>query len=120
MFNTDFGTIFVPIDTTVYLENIYFNTINNFAFDYVDKHRKELDAIGANGFEAYFDETPVIYKNYLKFIKAEKIISEKKEELIKHYLKVFMVQQIYDENALYKINQKKDKMISKVLELEGF
>ncbi|MFC2110281.1 S41 family peptidase [Bacteroidota bacterium] len=110
--------VFVPIDTTAYLENFYFNSLNNFTFDYVDKRRKKMKSLKVEDFVASFDLNDEVLKEYFKYIKWDKVVSEEKKKLIKHYLKALVARQAYDEIAFYKINQQQDKMIEKVLELE--
>lgn len=34
--------VFVPIDTTSYMNNFYFIAITNFAFEYVDRNRRQI------------------------------------------------------------------------------
>ncbi|WP_139957269.1 S41 family peptidase [Flavicella sediminum] len=110
--------VFVAIDTTAYLENFYFNSLNNFTFEYADKHRKKMEALSFEDFNASFDANDEVLKEYLKYIKLDKPVPAEKKKLVKHYLKALVARQAYDEVAFYKINQKQDKMIEKVLELE--
>ena len=110
--------IFVPIDTTAYMENFHFNSLNTFSFDYVDNHREEFENLNFEEFDVLFDSNDEVLKEYFEFIKFTEKVPSNKKETLKHYLKALIARQAYDENAFYKVNQKKDNMLSKVLELE--
>lgn len=110
--------VFVPIDTVGYINNLYLNSLNNFVFDYVDKHRADFKGISFGDFKTGFDKDDIIFKAYLKrlgkFVKPHKI--PKKQ--IKFYLKAFFARELFDTNAFYKIYNQHDKMIEKVLTLK--
>ncbi|MGY0407199.1 MAG: S41 family peptidase [Polaribacter sp.] len=110
--------VFVAIDTTAYMPNFYFNTINNFAFNYVDNHRKELEKWTFTTFNTNFDKNEAIYDNYLAEIKDKVIPSIKAKKSIQKYLKATIASALFGDIGFYKILQKDDKMIQKVLELE--
>jgi len=109
--------IFVPIDTLGYLNSLYFNSLNNFVFNYIDSHRADFKNLSFTDFKANFDKDNHIFDAYLKsisrFVKPHKI--PKKQ--IKFYLKAFFARELFDTNAFYEIYNKKDKMIAKVLTL---
>ena len=121
--------VFVAIDTASYLNNFYFNTIQNFAFDLVDKNRKEFTEITLDAFITSYD-IDTAYKTYLNTFNrtlrdARPRLSgritpknKKREALIKQYLKATIASQIYGDEGFYRIIQSDDKMILKVLELE--
>jgi carboxyl-terminal processing protease len=110
--------VFVPIDTTSYMENFHYNSLNTFSFDYVDNHRKEFENLAFDEFDVLFDSDDEVLEEYFKFIKFKEKISSDKKETLKHYLKALTARQAYDENAFFKVNQKKDNMLFKVLEIE--
>ena len=110
--------VFVAVDTTAYVERGYFSRLNEFTFDYADVHRAELLTKGFEYFEANFDGDGEVFKAFLKEIKVEKIASKDKRELLQHYLKILIARQAFDEIAFSKLNNKRDPMILKVLELE--
>lgn len=110
--------VFVPIDTTSYLENGYFSKLNRFTFNYADANRVELLESGFDNFEKDFDKNDEILRVFLKEARADKNISDEKKNLIKHYLKALMARQVFDETSFSIINNKRDPMILKVLELE--
>ena len=109
--------VFVPIDTIGYLNSLYFNSLNNFVFDYVDKHRASFKNITFKEFKKNFDKDDKILQAYIKrinkFVKPNKI--PKKQ--IRFYLKAFFARELFDTNAFYEIYNQKDKMIAKVLTL---
>jgi carboxyl-terminal processing protease len=109
--------VFVPIDTVGYLNGLYFNSLNNFVFDYVDVHRSDFNNLSFTDFKKNFDKDNKIFKAYLKrlsgFIKPHKI--PKKQ--IKFYLKAVFARELFDDNAFYEMYNKEDDMIAKVLTL---
>ena len=120
--------VFVAVDTTSYLNNFYFNTIQNFAFDLVDQNRKEFASIGIDDFISSYP-IDTAYKNYLEQINTRISDSrrrlnnlynpsEKSIQIIKQYLKATIASQIYGDEGFYRIIQSDDKMLLKVLELD--
>ncbi|MCF6213884.1 MAG: S41 family peptidase [Flavobacteriaceae bacterium] len=110
--------VFVPIDTVGYLNGLYFNSLNNFVFDYVDKHRADFKDLTFKIFKRNFDKDNKILNTYLKrlsgFVKPHKI--PKKQ--IKFYLKAVFARELFDNNAFYEMYNKEDDMIAKVLSLK--
>ena len=121
--------VFVAIDTTAYLNNFYFNTIQSFAFDSVDNNRKEFSKITLDSFITSYD----IDKAYNSYIESLNISlkdsrrnltgrifpkKEKTRKIIQQYLKASIANQLYGDEGFYRIIQSDDKMILKVLELE--
>jgi len=111
--------VFVAIDTTAYLSNFYFNSINNFAFDYVDNNRKKLSKWSINTFNASFDKDETVLNSYLTTIKRWAKLSDETQESIKKYLKASIASALFGDIGFYKIIHKDDKMLQKVLELES-
>ena len=109
--------VFVSIDTLDYINNLYINSLNNFVFDYVDKHRAEFKNLTFKAFKDSFDKDNKILNSYFKriggFVKPHKI--PKKQ--IRFFLKSFFARELFDMNAFYEIYNKRDKMIDKVLTL---
>ena len=110
--------VFVPIDTVGYLNGLYFNSLNNFVFNYVDNHRKEFKDLNFADFKKNFDKDNKILNIYLKrlngFVKPHKI--PKKQ--IKFYLRAIFAREFFDNNAFYEMYNKDDDMIAKVLSLK--
>jgi len=109
--------VFVPLDTLNYINNLYINSLNNFVFDYVDKHRSDFKDLTFKEFKVNFDKNDKILKIYLKriggFVKSHKI--PKKQ--IRFYLKAFFARELFDMSTFYEIYNQHDKMIEKVLTL---
>jgi carboxyl-terminal processing protease len=110
--------IFVPVDTTSYLENYHFQNLNDFVFEYVDNNRLELSALSLETLQEKMDVNTEMIKNYFDFIQVKKALPKEKTKQIKRYLKMLVVAQLFDQNALAKIRASDDPMIAKVLELE--
>ena len=63
--------VFVAIDTTSYMSNFYFNTINDFAFNYVDSNRNQLKDWTIESFIKDFDKDEKIFASYLNNIQQK-------------------------------------------------
>ncbi len=111
--------VFVAIDTTSYMSNFYFNSVNNFAFDYVDTKRKELLKWTLDSFVSDFDKDETVLDNYFSKIKDKANPSFKTKEGIKKYLKASIANMLFGDVGFYRIIHKDDKMLQKVLELES-
>lgn len=111
--------VFVAIDTTSYMSNFYFNTVNNFAFDYVDNNRKKLSEWEVDHFITDFDTEGKVLSSYLSGIKDRANPSFKTKKSIKKYLKASIANALFGDIGFYKIIHKDDKMLQKVLELES-
>ncbi|MEE9406437.1 MAG: S41 family peptidase [Polaribacter sp.] len=111
--------VFVAIDTTSYMSNYYFNTINNFAFDYVDSNRKDLQKWTVDTFITDFDKDETVFDNYLSDIKDIIKPSFKAKQSIKKYLKASIANALFGDVGFYRITHLEDKMLQKVLELES-
>ncbi len=132
--------VFVPIDTAGYVNAYHFGPVNDFAFEYIDNHRKAFEGMNFEEFDKTFDKNDEIYNKYWKFLASKnKVIKESGSENtennsnkkyldflksdtnkqnLKHYLKAIFARQLFDENAFYKIFNRNDKMIERVLEIE--
>lgn len=64
--------VFVAIDTASYMSNFYFNTINDFAFDYVDNNRAQLSEWTIDRFADEFDKDDKIFKQYINTINSDR------------------------------------------------
>jgi len=110
--------VFVAIDTTSYMSNFYFNTVNNFAFDYVDNNRKSLEKWTVGSFILDFDKDEKIVDSYLSSIKDKAKPSFKTKKSIKKHLKASIANALFGDVGFYRIIHQDDKMLQKVLELE--
>ena len=111
--------VFVPIDTKAYFEDFHINLLNDFVFNYIDNHRKEFNNMPLNYFMDYFDEDNTIFNLYVKKVYKNKHLTEDNKQKIKKYLKALFAREIYNESAFYQVLFQDDKMIEKVLKLEG-
>lgn len=111
--------VFVALDTTSYMSNFYFNSINDFAFNYVDEHRSELKKWTVDDFVDRFDNNETIFDQYLSSIKDSANPSFKTKESIERYLKASIANVLFGDIGFYRIIHQKDKMLQKVLELES-
>ena len=110
--------VFVAIDTTRFFSNYHIRRLNDFVFDYSDTHRKEFENMNLDKFISDFDKDDKIFNSYLQSL-PEKLRDAHGMDTInlKMYLKALFGQQLFDANAYYKIINKNDKMIDKVIEL---
>jgi carboxyl-terminal processing protease len=111
--------VFVPIDTNSYMSNFYFNTITNFAFEFVDTNRKQLEKWNINSFIKGFDTNEKVFNSYLSKIKDKVKTSSKAKQSIKKYLKASIASALFGDIGYYRIIHLEDKMLQKVLELES-
>ena len=109
---------FVSIDTTAYFGAFHFRTMNNFVFNYVDNHRKELEAIPLANFIQNFDNDEKILNQYLDIIKKDYNGEIGDTSYIKIYLKSLFAQFLFDDNAFYLVLNRNDKMLERVKYLE--
>jgi len=111
--------VFVAIDTTSYMNGFYFNSINDFAFDYVDNNRKELQKWTINSFIKNFDNDKSVFNTYLTDIKEIATPNSTTKQSLEKYLKASIANALFGDVGFYRIMHQDDKMIQKVLELES-
>jgi carboxyl-terminal processing protease len=111
--------VFVAIDTTSYMSSFYFNSVNNFAFNYVDSNRKKLSEWTVDNFVTSFDGNDEVLNSYIKFIKDIANPSFQTKKSIKKYLKASIASVLFGDIGFYKIMHQDDNMLLKVLELES-
>ena len=111
--------VFVPIDTTAYLNNFYFRTINNFAFDYVDSDRKNLlNTWTMKSFIKDFDVDGSVFNTYISKV-MDGQPSYKTRQTIQRYLKASIANELFGDIGFNRIIHQDDKMLQRVLELES-
>jgi carboxyl-terminal processing protease len=111
--------VFVPIDTTSYMSNFYFNTINKFAFEYVDTHRKKLEKWNIKSFIKGFDSNEKVFNTYFSEVEGKIKTSFEAKQDIQKYLKASIANVLFGDVGFYRIIHQEDKMLQKVLELES-
>ncbi len=111
--------IFVAIDTTSFLNNFYFRTVNNFSFDYVDGNRKEItEKWSLDDFVKNFDKDDTVFEEYLSKIKELTKVSRRTKETLRTYVKASIANELFGDVGFYRIIHTNDKMLQKVLELD--
>lgn len=111
--------VFVAIDTTVYFNNIHYRKLNNFVFDYADKHRNDFKDLIFDDYAKTFDSDNKIFKTYLESLPSDyQDLNDLEAKNLKKYLKALFAQQIFDINAYYKIINTQDKMLEQVIKLD--
>lgn len=115
--------VFVSIDTTQFLNDIHVVRLRAFAFDYYDTHTTQFDEWDFNRFEREFDLDSAIFDEYKSSLpEAHSTIDPQDEETLRMFLKALFAQQVYDNNAYFKVINQDDKMIREVKRLvkEGY
>jgi carboxyl-terminal processing protease len=111
--------VFVAVDTTSYIENEYFSKINSFTFEYADDNRNELLEQGFEDYDLNTEQQKNILEVFLSETNLERNVSAEKKALLSHYLKALIARQIFDETSFSKINDRRDPMLLKVIELDS-
>ena len=113
--------VFVAIDTTASINTFYFRSVNDFAFDYVDKNRKQITQKWTlNNFVENFDADDAIFQSYLSRIKElNHTVSYRTVETLRRYLKASIANELFGDVGFYRIIHKSDQMLQKVLELDA-
>lgn len=109
--------IFVPIDTSYYLPVSYYKKIHNFAFNYVDKNRKQMNLISIDDFLREFDKDTSVTLKFYDENKTDELSYDFKKAVQK-YLKLSVARELFSDEGWYRLKHKDDKMIQKVFELE--
>ncbi len=118
--------IFVPIDTSKtnsFLNKVFYvGAINTFAFEYSDKHRKELNAFKtAENYINKFEISTAILNEFYVYCENQKLFIGKTDKsktdiALKPYLKAFIGRDAFNKDAYYPIINEKDKCILKAIE----
>lgn len=113
--------VFVAVDTTARLNNFYFRTVNNFAFDYVDENRKEItDKWTLSDFVNNFDQDDKVFEDYLSRIEeVGGTTSFQTKKTLRRYLKASIANELFGDVGFYRIIHKNDNMLQKVIELDS-
>lgn len=111
--------VFVPIDTTAYLNNFYFRTINNFAFDYVDSDRNRLmKEWTLDRFIKEFDTDGAVSNAYFSKV-MDGQPSYRTRQTVLRYLKASIANELFGDIGFNRIIHQDDIVLQKVLELES-
>ncbi len=121
--------IFVPYDTTYrtafFSHVIYSGTINNFAFDYADTHRKELHLLSDDDGASYVNEyilSDEIFTEFIEFSKKEGFPAKeydlkKSGEMLSNRIKALIARNIWGSEVYYQILNQLDKDIDMALKV---
>ncbi len=119
--------VFVPLDTTGrshYLAQVeYSGVINDFAFDYADKHRKKLnDYKSAELYNREFEVTSEIMDEFVAYAEKNKIKRNDKQlsisaSIIKNQLKALIARNIWNNDGYYPVILSEDNVLKKAVEL---
>ncbi len=119
--------IFVPLDTAgrtdYYTRLVYDRTFGEFAFDYVEKNRKQLLAFrNEQNFSLNFDISDALLRDLIAFAAKKGIKGRESEllhsqKLIKNYLKAEIAKLIWNSEGFYSVTIKQDQDVRKALEL---
>ncbi len=116
--------VFVPYDTSMQNETLTFldkrGYLNNFIFEQLDKDRATYAAISKSDFFENFtisDTMVHALEDYLKLKTRSNIVFVAYKEEVKHYLKATLAEQLFGFGAYFKILNKHDIMIDKVIDL---
>lgn len=111
--------VFVAIDTTNTYSTRLYGGLNEFVFNYIDNHRKEMEQWTLESFVDNFDKDDAIFNKYIDELDLNYPLAPNAKDNLKLYFKAVMARNMFDETGYFMITQKKDNMILKVLELES-
>jgi carboxyl-terminal processing protease len=121
--------VFVPLDTmgrTVYLsEVIYAGVLNQFAFDYADRHRQQLKNYGSfEQFNKTFSIDGPLLAEFISFAEKAKIKSREKDilkstPLLKVQIKALIARNVWNNAGYFPVIHSIDNVFLKAVELSG-
>jgi carboxyl-terminal processing protease len=110
--------VFVPIDTLNSSSYRLLRQLNPFVFKYIDNHREEMNKWELDDFVENFDKDNKILNQYIDELDLNYPLAPKAKENLKRLFNAVVARDLFDQTGYYRITQKKDNMIMKVLELE--
>lgn len=111
--------VFVAVDTTFFAHGFILNDISDLVFDYVDNNRAKFLQMSFEQFDATFDAQTIIDLYYKNKVGGNIHRKSNSFDKMKWYLKAMVAREIYGDIGFYKVYQKNDSMIIKVLEMEN-
>jgi len=118
--------VFVPYDTKMLNETLTFlekrGYLNNFIFEELEKEREVYKNMSKEDFFNNFKITDEVVKSFEDFLKIKtrsNIVFVAYKEEVKHYLKATLAEQLFGFGAYFKILNKHDVMIDKVIDLSN-
>ncbi len=119
--------VFVPLDTaghSHYLtEVLYSGLINDFGFDYADKHRKKLLAYKTvKKFNDDFEVSAELLNEFVEYAEKNKVPKKEKQiktsaSILKNQLKAIIARTIWNSEGYYPVMQTDDNVLKKAIEV---
>jgi len=109
--------VFIPIDTTGYLPAFHYGNINNFVFDFIDKDRKKYSNLTWEDFDKSIDFDTAL-SEYIQSNSSDYHKKISKSAPMKIFIKALFARELFGDTGYFRVYEKKDKMLLKVLELE--
>lgn len=119
--------VYIPVSTAE--EYRYFHQLANkdliylFAFDYTDRHRKQLNEFNNyQEFDKKFNVTDKMYDSFVSFAENEGVKGDENSirfsaERIKNLIKAFVARNIFDDEGFYPIYMRSDSTFIKAIEI---
>lgn len=119
--------IFVPIDSSVYTNGWLYHhfgyaRVDDFAFEYVDAHREELEGLSLDFFVWDWQVDDDTYRALLEELGAisfEKRIDDEMRAFIEHRLKALIGKNVWGDDAFYPVVFQRDPMIEAAMRYAG-
>lgn len=114
--------IFVPLEVEHGEESIAYlmqsGLVAYFAFEQLDKNRKEFKGLTFAQFQEKMDNSDVYFQSFQKYLVKNAVLLNLKhtKNLVKRYLAAEFARQLYGDDSYYEIVLKEDAMIKAVLE----
>ncbi len=109
---------FVAIDSIAYFGNFYIPAMRQFAFEYVDKNRVELEQYTLPEFLENFDKDEKILNEFLAIVQKNTQGEIDNRDYYKRYLKSVFARSLFNDLAFYMVLNQNDKMLERVKQLE--
>lgn len=119
--------LYITVDSSAYAPFYYMlnssGILYDFAVDYIDAHRRELEGYGsAKGFVSGFKVDDKIYQELLNYaselgITLSRDVNPESSLLIRNRLKAFIGRDVFDDAAFYPVFLLEDKTFQRAMEL---
>lgn len=119
--------VFVPLDTngrSLYLSDVIYNgLVNDFAFQYADKERKNLKAYkSVENYIAKFSISAAMLSDFIAYaakngVKRNDAQIKQSESILKNQLKSLIARNIWNNDGFYPVIQSQDNVLKKAVEL---
>ncbi len=120
--------VFVPIgsneeEAIKSFENLGF--VSRFVFEHLDEDRGRYTDYNKESFITSFSVDDILFENFINYSENSLVIKNLRlqyyemEDVLKLYIKAALAEQLFDTNTREKIKSKNDKMLQKVIEVDG-